>query len=51
LAPDRNASPVARAAPPVRRIASDSRMYPVLLVTASAATWPLGTASDIPRHE
>src|SRR5690349_1349110 len=51
LAPDRNAPPVARAAPPVRRIASDSRMYPVLLVTASAATWPLGTAPDSQRHE
>ena len=42
LAPDRNAPPVARAAPPVRRIASDSRMYPVLWVSASAATWGLG---------
>jgi hypothetical protein len=48
---DRNAPPVARAAPPVRRIASDNRMYPVLLVMASAATWPLDTASDIPRHD
>ena len=32
------APPVARAAPPVRRIASDSRMYPVFLLLVSAAT-------------
>jgi hypothetical protein len=37
---DRNAPPVARAAPPVRRIASDSHMYPVFLLLASAATRP-----------
>ena len=41
-APDRTAPPVARAAVPVRRIASDSRMYPVFLTTASAATRALG---------
>ena len=37
---DRNAPPVARAAPPVRRTASDSHMYPVFLLLASVATRP-----------
>ena len=45
-APDLTAPPVARAAPPVRRIASDIRMYPVFLVVATAATCPALNAGN-----
>ena len=46
---DRNAPPVARAAPPVRRIASDSHMYPVFLLLASAATRPSAISGGYPH--